>query len=123
LETARTLGAAFLESGVPNMTPAPASPVTLVNFVTVKAGATQQAVLDSLRHNIDTVITTLKGWVQTTLVAGADGDRVVIYSQWDSADDIEAMRTDPRMLAYFPIIGELASFESMVGDAVLTHHR
>ena len=96
---------------------------TLVNVVSVKPGATQQAVLDSLRHNIDTVITTLTGWISTTLVASDDGDRVVIYSRWETAYDIEAMRSDPRMLAYFPKISELASFDSMVGAVALSHQR
>jgi len=101
------------------------SPVTLINVVAVKPGATQSAVIDSLRHNTETVITTLKGWISTTLIASAPspgesgGDRVVIHSQWASADDIEAMRTDPRMQAYFPKISELASFDSMIGSVVL----
>ena len=97
--------------------------ITLVNLVTVRPGITQQAVLDSLRHNTETVIMTLKGWISTTLIASCDGQRVVIHSQWDSAADVEAMRADPRMAAYFPNISELAAFDSMVGVDVLSHHR
>jgi len=101
----------------------PNTPLSLVNIVTVKAGATQQEVLSSLRHNTETVIRTLKGWISTTLVAGSDGGRIVIYSQWETAADLEAMRSDPRMTAYFPKIGELASFDSIAGAAVMAHHR
>jgi len=96
---------------------------TLVNIVTVRSHSTQDAVLASLRQNTETVIMTLKGWISTTLVASADGQRVVIYSQWDSAADIEAMRADPRMTAYFPHIAELAAFDSLVGTVVLVHQR
>ncbi len=99
------------------------SSATLINVVTVKPGASQQAVLESLRHNTETVIMTLKGWVSTTLVASTGGDRVIIYSQWDSAADIEAMRADPRMQAYFPKISELAAFDATVGGVVLAHRR
>jgi len=98
------------------------TPITLVNVVTVKSGNTQQAVLDSLRHNTETVIMTLKGWISTTLIVGGDGQRVVIYSQWEAVVDIEAMRSDPRMLAYFPKISELAAFDSMVGTVAMTRH-
>lgn len=98
------------------------SPVTLVNVVTVKSGATQGAVIDSLRHNTETVIMTLTGWISTSLVACSGGERVVIYSRWNSAADVEAMRADPRMLAYFPHIGEIASFDSMIGAEVMAHH-
>jgi len=101
----------------------PQTPVTLINTVTVKPGATQSDVLDSLRYNTETVITTLKGWISTTLIASEDGGRVIIQSQWDSAADVAAMPTDPRMLAYFPEISELAAFDSTVGRVVLAHHR
>jgi hypothetical protein len=33
--------------------------------------------------------------------------------------DIEAMRTDTRMVAYFPRIIEMATFESILGQVVL----
>ncbi len=96
-------------------------PTTLVNIVTVRSTSSQADVLASLRHNTESVIMTLKGWISTTLVASNDGAKVVIYSQWDSAEAIEAMRTDARMMAYFPHINELATFDSMVGTIVMSH--
>jgi quinol monooxygenase YgiN len=98
------------------------SHVTLINVLTVQPGATQQEVLEALRQNTETVIKTLKGWISTTLIAGSDGQRVVIHSHWHSAADVEAMRADPRMIAYFPIISALATFDSIVGLDVLSHH-
>jgi len=96
--------------------------ITLVNVLTVRAG-TQQALLASLRENTETVIRTLQGWISTRLIASSDGQRVVIYSEWDSAADLDAMRADPRMQAYFPYVAELATIDSTTGTAVLTHHR
>ena len=66
---------------------------------------------------------TRKGWIATNLIASTDGKQVIIYSQWETAADVEAMRADPRMLAYFPKIIELASFSSIVGTTVLAHQR
>ncbi len=98
-------------------------PVTLINVLAVQPGVAQQAVIDSLHQNTETVIMTLKGWISTTLVASSDGKRVIIHSHWDDVADIDAMRADPRMIAYFPEISEMASFDSMVGVDVLSQHR
>ena len=104
------------------MTTAAKTPVTLVNILTVKQDQ-QGELVESLRHNTETVIKTLKGWIATSLVASADGKRVIIYSQWETADDVDAMRSDPRMRAYFPKVAELASLDSLVGATVMAHHR
>jgi quinol monooxygenase YgiN len=98
------------------------TPVTLINILSVDP-ANQQTLLASLKHNTETVITSLKGWIATTLIASHDGTRVVIYSQWETAGDVAAMRDDPRMQAYFPSVAALATLESMVGEAVMSHER
>ncbi|HLH96538.1 MAG TPA: antibiotic biosynthesis monooxygenase [Xanthobacteraceae bacterium] len=97
-------------------------PVTLVNVLSVEPQK-QHELVDLLRHNTETVIKTLKGWIATDLIASSDGKRVVIHSQWDNAADIEAMRADPRMQAYFPKIKALASLDSIAGAVVATHQR
>lgn len=81
---------------------------TLLNILTVNP-TNQARLLDMLRDNVDTVIQTLDGWISTTLVASADGTRVVIHSQWRDGAAVAAMRADPRMVAYFPKLAELAS--------------
>ena len=92
---------------------------TLLNILTVDP-AKQAQLLDLLRVNTDTVVRTLDGWISTSLIASADRTRVVIYSQWRDAASIEAMRRDPRMVAYFPRITALAAFDSIVGDVAHT---
>ena len=91
--------------------------ITLVNVLTGDP-TNQSALLNLLRQNIDTVITTLDGWISTNLVASADGERVVIISQWRELSAMQAMQSDPRMVAYFPRIAALASFDSMPGAVV-----
>ncbi len=104
------------------MTAIAKQPVTLVNVLSVEP-TKQQELVDLLRQNTESVITSLKGWIATSLIASNDGKRVVIHSQWDTVADVEAMRSDPRMLAYFPKINALASLDSTAGTVVMAHQR
>jgi len=94
-------------------------PVTLINVMKVQAGM-QAALIVLLRENVEKVITTLDGWRTTRLIAAQDGASVIIYSEWDTPAAIEAMRSDPRMQAYFPRILEMATVDSTIGEAVFT---
>ena len=96
--------------------------VTLVNLLKVKPGK-QEELIALLKQNTDTVVRTLHGWKTTRLIAAKDGAGVVIYSEWQTPAAVEAMRSDPRMQAYFPKVSELASLDSIVGSAVLTATR
>jgi len=97
-------------------------PVTLITLLQVKAGK-QNALIALLKQNIDSVISTLDGWKTSRLIASKDGASVVIYSEWDRPAAVEAMRSDPRMKAYFPKLLELASIDSILGAAVLSQSR
>jgi quinol monooxygenase YgiN len=93
--------------------------VILINLLKVKPGK-QDELIALLKQNTNTVVRTLHGWKTTRLIAAKDGAGVVIYSEWESPEAVEAMRSDPRMKAYFPKIVELASLDSVVGSAVLS---
>ena len=95
--------------------------VTLINILTVEPEK-QPELLTLLEHNADTTIRTLNGWISTNLIASQDKRRVIIYSQWRSLADVAAMRTDKRMMEYFPRLTALASFESVVGDVAAVFH-
>ena len=90
-------------------------PVILLNHLKVEP-AQQAALVALLKRNIDTVVCTLAGWRESRLIAARDGASVTIYSEWESAEAVDAMRADPRMQAWFPRILELASFESTLGE-------
>ncbi len=92
-------------------------PVILINLLKVEPGK-QDALIELLKQNTETVVRTLGGWKTTRLIAAKDGAGVVIYSEWESAAAVETMRDDPRMKAYLPNLLELASLDSMVGSAV-----
>lgn len=96
--------------------------VILINLLKVKPGQ-QDALIALLKQNTDTVVRTLHGWKTTRLIAAKDGAGVVIYSEWETPAAVEAMRSDPRMKAYFPKIIDLASVDSLVGSAVFSETR
>ena len=97
-------------------------PVTLINVFRVQP-AKQDALIALLRRNTETIIRTLEGWKSTRLIAAKDGGSVFIHSEWESSAAVEAMRSDPRMKAYFPKVLELASLESTLGSLVLSETR
>ncbi|MBP1849660.1 putative quinol monooxygenase [Rhizobium halophytocola] len=97
----------------------PHEPITLVNLLKVEP-ENQERLIALLQRNIDGVICTLDGWRTSRLIAAQDGASVVIYSEWETAEAVDAMRRDPRMMAYFPKIRELAEFSSVTGHVVLT---
>lgn len=96
--------------------------VILINLLKVKPG-NQEALIALLEQNTDTVIRTLPGWRTTRLIASKDGAGVVIYSEWETPEAVEAMRSDPRMKADFPKIAELASLDSITGSTVFNDAR
>jgi quinol monooxygenase YgiN len=94
---------------------------TLVNILTVEP-ENQQKLIKLLRDNTESVVSRLDGWISTSFIAATDQRHVVIYSQWRDPASVEAMRTNPDMVAYFPRIAALAAFDSLVGNVVFTHH-
>ena len=94
-------------------------PVILVNFLKVEPDK-QAALVALLKRNIETVISTLDGWRSSRLIAARDGAGIIIYSEWESPAAVEGMRADPRMMAYFPQILDLASFDSILGETIFS---
>jgi quinol monooxygenase YgiN len=93
----------------------------LINILTVEP-ENQQKLIQLLRDNTEAVVSGLDGWISTSFIAGTDQRHVVIYSQWRNLASVEAMRTNPDMVAYFPRIAALAAFDSLAGDVVYNHH-
>ena len=94
---------------------------TLINILTVEP-ENQQKLIKLLRDSTESTITTLDGWISTSFIAATDQRHVVIYSQWRDLASVEAMRTNPDMVASFPKIAAFAAFDSFVGDVVYNHH-
>jgi quinol monooxygenase YgiN len=84
---------------------------TLINVLTSDP-ENQQKLIELLRSNTESVVTRLDGWISTSFIASRDQRHVLIYSQWRDLASVEAMRTNPDMVAYFPRIAALAALDS-----------
>ena len=94
---------------------------TLINVLTFEP-ENREKVIELLRSSTENVVRKLDGWISTSFIAAKDQRRVVIYSQWRDLASVEAMRTHPDMVAYFPVIAAFAAFDSLAGDVVYNHH-
>jgi quinol monooxygenase YgiN len=111
-----------LEENIMNTTIAVTKKVaTLINILTFEP-ENQEKVIELLRSSTESVVSRLDGWISTSFIAAMDQRHVVIYSQWRDLTSVEAMRTNPDMVAYFPRIAALAAFDSFAGDVVYNHH-
>jgi quinol monooxygenase YgiN len=112
----------LLEENIMNTTIAVTKEVaTLINILTVEP-KNQSKLIELLRGNTENVVSRLDGWISTSFIAAKDQSHVVIYSQWRDLASVEAMRTNPDMVAYFPRIAALAAFDSFAGEVVYNHH-
>jgi quinol monooxygenase YgiN len=94
---------------------------TLINILTVEP-EDHSRLVELLRDSTEKVVSKLDGWISTSFIAGKDQRHVAIYSQWRDLASVEAMQTNPDMVAYFPRIAALAAFDSLAGDVVYNHH-
>ena len=94
---------------------------TLINVLTVEP-ENQQKLIKLLRESTEGVVSKLDGRISTSFIAAKDERHVVIYSQWRDLASIEAMQSNPEMIAYFPRVAALAAFDSFAGQVVYNHH-
>lgn len=88
---------------------------TLINVFSVEPRDLDSLVA-LLREGTANWISTIPGFVSSTLHVARDGRRVVIYGQWRGADGIAAMRAHPAMPAYVERVKALAQMEAITCD-------
>ena len=94
---------------------------TLVNVFTVEPD-NQPTVLAKLQDGIETLFSKRPGWISTNLHKSRDGTRVIVYSQWRDAKDIDAFRQDPTVQPYLQSFGALAKSEAFTCDVAYSRH-
>ena len=94
---------------------------TLVNIFTVTPD-TQPKTHALLKESIETLFRTLPGWISSNLVKSRDGTRIIVYSQWRSADDIEAYRRDPGFQAHIRRFDSTQVPDSFICDVSYSLH-
>ena len=94
--------------------------VTLINISAAKPGK-QQDLAKNLAEGTLNFFSKQPGSLSSSVVVGGDGSKVANISQWRSADDTAAFRSDPRFASYMQSIVALADGESMMGHIVYSH--
>ncbi len=84
--------------------------VTLINVFTVEP-ANQQQLLDLLTRATETTVRQAPGFISSSLHRSLDGTKVVMYAQWRSVEDYQAMRENPAPLPYLQQALTIAKFE------------
>jgi quinol monooxygenase YgiN len=94
---------------------------TLVNILTVEP-ENHEKLIRLLKEGTETLISKMAGWISTNFLNSRDGRRVIIYSQWRSVKDVEAMQQNTQLAPYLQRIGALAKFESIPCEVADVHH-
>jgi quinol monooxygenase YgiN len=94
--------------------------VTLINVFT-GAPDHQQEVVDLLARATETSVRHAPGFISSSLHRSLDGTKVVMYAQWRSVEDYQAMRENPAPLPYLQQALALARFEPGMYEVVETY--
>jgi quinol monooxygenase YgiN len=94
--------------------------VTLINVFT-GAPDHQQEVVDLLARATETSVRHAPGFISSSLHRSLDGTNVVMYAQWRSVEDYQAMRENPAPLPYLQQALALARFEPGMYEVVETY--
>ena len=94
-------------------------PVTLINVFSVEP-ANQQRLVDLITRATDGVVNRAPGFLSATLHRSTDGTKVIMYAQWRSAEDYQAMRQNPVQLPFLQEALTIATFEPGMYETVRT---
>jgi quinol monooxygenase YgiN len=95
--------------------------VTLFNTFTT-APETQPQLVAMLKDVTQNMFSKARGFISSSFHATQDGKQVITYSQWQSVEDVAAMRQMPAMAPYLQRIAAIAKFEAATADVVWTLH-
>ena len=91
--------------------------LSLINIFTVEP-AKQRELVDLLIRATQTSVRHVTGFVSAALHRSLDGTKVVMYAQWRSIEDYQAMRKDPVASPYLDQALALAKFEPGMYEVV-----
>jgi quinol monooxygenase YgiN len=94
--------------------------VTLINVFTVDP-ENQQGLVAVLKEGTEGLMSKLAGYISSSIHIGKDGRRVINYSQWKSAKDIDTMRQNPDVGPYMKRVAALGTFEAIACEVSYVH--
>ena len=93
--------------------------ITLINIFTVSPEK-QAELVGLLTQATDSAVRQVPGFISASLHRGLDGTKVVMYAQWRSIDEYQAMRQHPAPLPFFQEALKIAKFEPGIYEVVET---
>ena len=94
---------------------------TLVNVFTVEP-ENQQNLVRVLKEGTVAFFSKQRSFISPRVHTSNGGRRAINYSQWRSAESIEAFRADPYFAPYAQRIAALAKAETILCDVVDVNH-
>jgi quinol monooxygenase YgiN len=85
-------------------------PVTLINVFTVDP-VNQERLIELLTRATETSVRHAPGFISANLHRSVDGTKVTMVAQWRSAEDYQAMRSDPAPLPFLQEALTIAKFD------------
>lgn len=95
--------------------------VTLINVFAV-APEDQPRLVDLLVVATEQVMSKQPGYVAANVHRSLDGAKVVVYAQWRSREDFQALAHNSEAAAHMRRVRELATFEPVLYEVVSAHH-
>ena len=90
---------------------------TLVNVLTVQPN-NADSLVRLLQEGTETIFSKQPGFIAESIHLTKEGNKIVLYGQWRSAEDVENFRKNPLVGAYIKRIIALADFESVICNEV-----
>jgi quinol monooxygenase YgiN len=85
-------------------------PVTLINVFTVDP-LNQERLIELLIRATETSVRHAPGFISANLHRSIDGTKVTMVARWRSAEDYQAMRSDPAPLPFLQEALTIATFD------------
>jgi Antibiotic biosynthesis monooxygenase len=95
--------------------------MTLINLFAVDPNNQEQLVA-VLKEGTEGLMSKIPRYISASVHISKDGRRVINYSQWRSAKDIEAMRLNPDVAPYMKRVAALGTFEAIACEVGYVHH-
>jgi len=94
---------------------------TLINLFNVEPENLGELV-DILEQGAANLLSKQSGYISSSIHRSKDGKHALVYSQWRSQEDFQAVRTNPALQQYFGRLREIATFEPISYEVSYVHH-
>ena len=94
--------------------------VTLINVFTVDPDD-QQRLTDLLVEATEETMKDIPSYVSANIHTSFDGERVVNYAHWESAEAFEAMPENPEVAAHMEAASDIATADFHLYEVAYTH--